>query len=182
MEKKQIIEDMTAVFRNCEGNVISGEIALEGCEGLVMFEEPVFGVSSADDSIYREFLKKDVIGSDFRLPDKWLPGARSVISFFLPFTEQVRRSNRGTPEETSPEWLHARIEGQAFLNSYTERLRSTSKNAERKPASLLSTAVLPSEHQYFPLGITKCCISQATGLKGMWLTHQALVHSALPAD
>ena len=60
MEKKQIIEDMTAVFRNCEGNVISGEIALEGCEGLVMFEEPVFGVSSADDSIYREFLKKDV--------------------------------------------------------------------------------------------------------------------------
>ena len=128
MDKKQIIEDLTAVFRNCEGNVISGEIALEGCEGLVMFEEPVFGVSSADDSIYRDFLKKDVIGPDFRLPDKWLPGARSVISFFLPFTEMVRRSNRGTPGETSPEWLHARIEGQAFLNAYTEGLREYFEN------------------------------------------------------
>ena len=122
-DKQQLIREMTEIFRECDGNVIGGGTALDGCVGLVMFEEPVFGVSSPDDGIYREFMKKEVIGPNFVQPGDWLPGARSVISFFLPFTERVRSSNRGTPEETSPEWLHARIEGQDFLNAYTERLK-----------------------------------------------------------
>ncbi len=51
MEKKQIINDMLELFRSCEGNVIQGKVALEGCEGLIMFDEPVFGISAADDDI-----------------------------------------------------------------------------------------------------------------------------------
>ena len=124
MDKKQLKEDLANLFGNCEGNSISGDIALEGCEGLVMFDAPVFGISSAGDSIFRKFKEKDVIGDNFMLPDEWLPGAKSIVSFFLPFTERVRSSNRGTPEETSPEWLHARIEGQAFLDQYTEKIKA----------------------------------------------------------
>lgn len=123
MDKEKMIEELTGLFMTCEGNTVSGDIALEGCEGLVMFEEPVFGFSAADDSIYETFKRKDVIGKNFMLPGEWLPGAKSVVSFFLPFTERVKSSNTGTPEETSPEWLHARIEGQAFLNAYTEKLK-----------------------------------------------------------
>ncbi len=123
MEKKRIIRDMTDLFRTCEGNVLSPDAALEGCGGLVLFEEPVFGVSSAEDEIYREFKKKEIVGDNFMLPGEWLPMANSVVSFFLPFTERVRRSNRGKPEDTSSEWLHARIEGQAFIDAYTEKLR-----------------------------------------------------------
>lgn len=128
LDKQQLIMDMTEIFRNCDGNIVSAEAALDGCEGLVMYEEPVFGVSSADDEIYQEFMKKDVIGPNFKQPGEWLPGAESIISFFFPFTERVRRSNRGTPEETSPEWLHARIEGQAFIDAYTERLKEYFKS------------------------------------------------------
>ncbi len=124
MEKKTVIRDMLELFRTCEGNVISAEAALEGCEGLVMFEPPVFGFSAADDALYQIFKQEEVIGENFMLPQEWLPGAKSVISFFLPFTERVRRSNRGTPEDTSPEWLHARIEGQAFIDTYTEKLKA----------------------------------------------------------
>ena len=123
MDKSELINDLAELFRKCEGNIISGDDALEGCEGLIMFDEPVFGVSSADDSIYKTFRNRDVIGENFMLPGEWLPGAASVVSFFLPFTERVRSSNRGDPEETSPEWLHARIEGQAFLDTYTEHIR-----------------------------------------------------------
>lgn len=123
MEKPDLLSDLNELFMACDGNVVTGEAALEGCEGLVMFGSPVFGISSADDSIYQTFRKKDVIGENFMLPEEWLPGAKSVLSFFLPFTERVRRSNRGNPEETSPEWLHARIEGQAFIDRYTERIR-----------------------------------------------------------
>lgn len=124
MEKKQIIADMAGLFRTCEGNTVPGGAALEGCEGLIMFDDPIFGVSAAGDELYRVFKRKEVVGDNFMLPEEWLPGAKSVVSFFLPFTERVRSSNRGDPENTSPEWLHARIEGQAFLNAYTEKLKA----------------------------------------------------------
>ena len=122
MDKAKLTEDLTRLFRACEGNTVSDETALEGCADLVMFEEPVFGFSSADDEIYRVYKRKDVIGDNYMLPGEWLPGARTVISFFLPFTGRVRRSNRCEPENTSSEWLHARIEGQAFLNAYSKSL------------------------------------------------------------
>ena len=128
MEKRIIIEAMSELFRTCEGNVIPAEKALKGCEGLIMFERPIFGVSAANDSIYQIFKRNEVIGDNFMLPEEWLPGARSVISFFLPFTERVRSSNRGDPESTSPEWLHARIEGQAFIDAYTEKLKAYFKS------------------------------------------------------
>ncbi|MCR4622450.1 MAG: 4Fe-4S binding protein [Clostridiales bacterium] len=123
MDKKRIIDDLVNLFRSCDGNVIAAGKALPGCEGLVMFDEPIFGVSSADDPIYETFKRAEVVGDNFMLPEQWLPGAKSVISFFLPFTQRVRSSNRGDPESTSNEWLHARIEGQAFINSYTEKLK-----------------------------------------------------------
>ena len=122
MEKNELKQQLLELFRNCDGNIVPDEVALEGCEGLVMFEEPVFGISAADDAIYRIFKKKDVIGDEFMLPDEWLPGAKSIISFFLPFTERVRKSNRGNPEETSSEWLHARVEGHDFLDAYTVKI------------------------------------------------------------
>ncbi len=123
LEKEAMIRDLTGLFRTCEGNVIAAGAALEGCEGLILFDAPIFGVSAADDPIYQTFKREEVIGETFMLPREWLPEAKSVISFFLPFTGRVRSSNRGDPEETSPEWLHARIEGQAFIDAYTDRLK-----------------------------------------------------------
>ena len=118
-----MLNDMINLFHKCDGNTVLKEAAMEGCEGLIMFDEPIFGVSAADDFLYQTFKKKDIVGDNFMLPGEWLPGAKSVISFFLPFTERVRSSNRGNPEETSPEWLHARIEGQAFLDAFTDKLQ-----------------------------------------------------------
>ena len=123
MDKNDMIRDLAGVFRTCEGNVVSADAALGGCAGLVMFGEPVFGVSSADDPLYSEYKKPGVIGDMFMAPEEWLPGAKSVVSFFLPFTERVRVSNMGSPEKPSPEWLHARIEGQAFLNGFALKIK-----------------------------------------------------------
>lgn len=50
-------------------------------------------------------------------PCEWLPGAKSVVSIFFPFSEAVKKSNAGNLQEPSPEWLHGRIEGHAFLVS-----------------------------------------------------------------
>ena len=123
MQKEELLKDLKELFASCTGNTVPAGKALEHCEGLVIFEEPVFGVSRADDPIYRTFKEKEVIGDNFLLPAEWLAEARSVISFFLPFTETVKRSNRGEPEKTSPEWLHGRIEGQALITEFTNRIK-----------------------------------------------------------
>lgn len=99
MEKEQIINDMLEQFRACDGNVIRGKIALEGCEGPIMFDEPVFGISAADDDIYKTFKKPEVIGENFLLPEDWLRKRRvSSRSFCLSRnvsevpTEAIRRT------------------------------------------------------------------------------------------
>ncbi len=47
------------------------------------------------------------------MPRQWLPGARTVISYFMPFAREIRESNRlaGLPSE---EWVSARIDGEVF--------------------------------------------------------------------
>ncbi len=49
----------------------------------------------------------------------WLPGVQSVISYFLPFTEAVRRPNY-SPGLPATEWVYGRIEGE-MCNSALRR-------------------------------------------------------------
>lgn len=102
------------VFSRCSGNIINvpdtGEIRI--------FDEPLTGFASADDKLFESFKKSEVIGPDFFSPPEWLPEARTVVSFFLPFSEVVRTSNRKGTEEPSAEWLYARIEGQEFIGKF----------------------------------------------------------------
>lgn len=115
---------LTRIFHNTSGNTIPTSEALEGCGGLVLFEEPIFGFADADDKLFEEFRKPEIIGGPYMGPKEWLPSAKTVISFFLPFTEAVRKSNYGDPTETSNGWLHGRIEGQSFLEQYLKNLKA----------------------------------------------------------
>ena len=122
------IQDNPLNFVN-ETDAIYPELA-----GMQIFELPIVGVASADDPVFTEDFKQDgVISPRYRGPKEWLPEARSVISFFLPFTDHVKRSNRkpydepyepGLQQECSADWLHARIEGQFFLNQIADNLCS----------------------------------------------------------
>ena len=86
--------------------------------GTPLFDAPLVGCASADDSLFEQIKASDtVLGDTFRLPGDWLPGAKSVISIFYPFSEQVRKSNYGDLEVPSAEWLHGRIEGHDFIHA-----------------------------------------------------------------
>ena len=114
LQLKNLIED----FLSDSGyNRIRPEVAInEGVADLEIFSPPLLGIARADDPGFLDLKKDGVVGKHFLLPEEWLPGARSVISFFLPFTETVRRANRVDPAEPSAEWLHGRIEGQECIN------------------------------------------------------------------
>lgn len=83
---------------------------------MQIWNQPLLGVARASDLLWEELKKPDIIGPNHLAPEEWLPGAKSVISYFLPYTEHIRRSNRlkGLP---SKEWLYGRYEGEMVNNS-----------------------------------------------------------------
>lgn len=119
LDRPGILRGIRELFDAAPGRVVSEEAAISPVlAGLVMFDAPLAGIASAGDPLFAEY--KRAVGPWHRGPEEWLPGAASIISLFFPFTERVRRSNRG--RDTSPEWLHARIEGQEFISAFTKGL------------------------------------------------------------
>ncbi len=81
--------------------------------GNFIFEQPLLGFASAADPIFKKFCQQHIIGSFFRQPKAWLPTASTVISYFLPFSEFVRRKHSSS-KMPSVEWLHGRFLGEIF--------------------------------------------------------------------
>ena len=129
MEYQQLIEEVLLFFESCPDNSISEDDAIRpDLVGMKIFDAPIFGVAAANDRVFHTFLHAEAIGPEFLLPEKWLPEARSVLSFFLPFTKQVKDSNRKQPAQPSDEWLHARIEGQLMLSKLANHIAGQLKN------------------------------------------------------
>lgn len=135
MTNRELISKIEEFVWKQPGNFVSKEDALsEELEGMRIYDAPLVGFASAEDELFtKEFKKEGVIHPDYLSPREWLPQARTVISVFLPFTEEVRSSNRtwseGRPgafvnQRCSSRWLHGRIEGQTFINQLTDYMQS----------------------------------------------------------
>src|SRR5664280_1214891 len=86
---------------------------VEELDSLRLYDEPLVGVAQASDPLFDSLKAEDVVGAQHMSPYEWLPGSKSVVSFFLPFSLKVRETNRnnGLPAK---EWLYGRIEGEEF--------------------------------------------------------------------
>jgi len=103
-------------------NSVLGNIALSPeCVGIRMFEWPLVGVSSARDKIYKKYKKPEIVGENYMLPSEWMDSAQSVISIFNPFTQHIKDSN-SDGDMPSYEWMHGRIEGQAYVVAAAQAL------------------------------------------------------------
>ena len=80
--------------------------------GLRFYDPPIFGIADADDPLFQTLREPGIVGNGVLLPKDVLPSARSVIVWFLPFTEEVRRANGESMSEPSDAWRQARMEGQ----------------------------------------------------------------------
>ena len=114
--------DFEKVFReyiqSSPENFVKKEIAFRPDLAMMrIFDEPLIGYASAGDPYFTDAKKPGIIGDHFMTPEEWLEGAKTVISVFLPFTAQIREANRQNMAWPADEWLHGRIEGQAFQNS-----------------------------------------------------------------
>lgn len=101
---------------NSPCNRVPAEKALrEDLAGMRMYAKPLLGFADAGDGYLLSLRDTPAANVSLDPPDFWLPGAATVISFFLPFTRQVRASNRADDGCPSQEWMHARIDGQPFI-------------------------------------------------------------------
>ena len=104
------------MFTETDFNILKVESALSpDLTGLRFFDAPILAFGAASDPMFVEFQDPRIIGTLFKPPSFWLKNAKSVISFFLPFTKAVRDSNYDDIHEPSPRWYHARVEGQEFV-------------------------------------------------------------------
>ena len=91
--KQEIIERMNEYVAGHPDNMLE--------DGGRVFDLPLIGYASADDDMFNELKKPEIIGPEHWSPKEWLTDAKTIISYFLPFTEEMRESNRepGLPAE-----------------------------------------------------------------------------------
>ena len=92
--KEEFLKDCHAVFQQTIGNTVE----IPGTGDTVLFDTPLTGFAAADDALFKRFTQPEIIGENYLTPAEWLPSAKTVISFFLPFSEKVRSSNRADKE------------------------------------------------------------------------------------
>jgi len=123
MNKEELIEKASEFIETSENNYIKKENAIsEETVGMKIFEAPIFAFGDAEDEYFERLKHSDAIGSHFRLPKEWLSQGKTVVSYFLPFTETVRKGNSQKDTWPSQEWLHGRYEGQMLLDKLSKYL------------------------------------------------------------
>ena len=151
--KEEFIQNCLTVFAETSGNTAD----IPGIGPVVMYEAPLIGFADASDELFEEYKRPEVIGPNYFTPKEWLPSARTVISFFLPFSEQVRRSNRALKTDPSPEWLYGRIEGQEFINRF---MRGVQKLMEKRKIE----SCLPTQDPRFEVKLETTSLNGAPDL------------------
>ena len=122
---KEIIRDFQ---ENDPSNRIAADIAKKPeYTGRKIHSDVICGVASARDEIIASLKANREANIEMMQPEEWLPGAKSVISFFMPFERWITEENMGG-NWPSGAWMHGRIEGQMSSNkiilALAEKIRS----------------------------------------------------------
>ena len=143
MDRQTLLESACCYLASSEDNRIAKEKALaEELVAVQIFDEPILAAAAADDPGFEALRSDEVIGAHAALPTDWLPGAKSVVSLFFPFTKTIRDGNKVDMSYPSKGWMHGRVEGQVFIDGFSaflvELLRGNGFDA-----------VAPSIHERF---------------------------------
>ncbi|MFH1501622.1 MAG: hypothetical protein ABIG03_01115 [Candidatus Eisenbacteria bacterium] len=112
--------------RNIDSDEVAGVIEetvfdmARSSDGATRYREPIVGFAAADDPRFVELRR--LVDPDVLMPSDVLPEARSVASFFLPFSEDVVAANRADGRSVARGWAVAYVETNALLASIASRL------------------------------------------------------------
>jgi len=107
------------------------------------YREPLVRFATADDSRFLDLRR--VVDPSHMLPHNLLPGARSVVAFFLPFARWVVEANARHREQIAPEWATAYLETNALIGQINARL------IETLAGQGVRAAAQPATHNFDPV-------------------------------
>lgn len=88
------------------------------------YRKPLVGMAHADDPLFYQL--KEVIASDYLLPEDLLPKAKTVIAYFIPFSSKVIEAHR-EHKEVAKEWAIAYVETNTLIKRVNERVKANLK-------------------------------------------------------
>lgn len=136
-------ENIAEFVLHAPGNHVPPDKALTPeTVGMRLFDAPIFAVGDPADPLFAALRQPQAVGPHLLLPEQWLPGCRSVVSFFLPFSDAVKKTSAPREAEPTPSWLHGRVEGQAFVLEVCREIR-------RQLEAEGEQAVIPAEDPRF---------------------------------
>lgn len=98
------------------------------------WKEPVIKYADAADPLFDKL--KEAVSEDHLLPEDILPGAKTVIAYFIPFSEQIVNSNIDG-KYSSEQWATAYVETNQLIAEINQHLKK--KLAEKNyKASLIA--------------------------------------------
>jgi epoxyqueuosine reductase QueG len=101
------------------------------------YRDPIIGFVSADDPGFSNL--PTLTGFSHLQPSDLLPGARAIVSFFLPFTSDIVSANRAHKDLVAHEWAVAYQETNALIGQITsgliEKLSHYGVRAAAEPAT-----------------------------------------------
>lgn len=105
-------------------------------EPLTNWNDPIISIADANDKLF--FKLKEIIGKSHVHPKELLANAETVIVYFIPFSKEIVKSNRGL-NTCSKEWAHAYIETNKLIteinNFLTKKLKLNGFDAKPMPAT-----------------------------------------------
>lgn len=103
--KKYIIEEIEQSVRSCN---------------MPIYRRPLVGFADAQSQKFIDL--KSVTHKDHALPQDFLEEAKTVVSFFIPFNEELVNFNLEY-EETTPKWAEAKKDTEKLINSIIANLK-----------------------------------------------------------
>ncbi len=118
MTKERIFELVRELFEEAENTVHLPEENVD----VPVLEKPLVGFADADDPIFAEYKKPEVIGEEWMAPKEWLESAKTVIAFFFPYSEDIRSRARKSKELVNEAWANGYPAGSRLAGTLIARL------------------------------------------------------------
>ena len=118
------------------------EKAVESSLDETTYRKPLVGFASASDPLW-ERLPLEVEPTHL-MPRDLLPGAKSAVAFFIPFSREVVKANRAG-DAMAPSWAKGYIELNNLINSISAEVAQTLRPLK------VNCAAQPSTHNWDPV-------------------------------
>jgi len=137
------------------------------------YREPLVGFVAADDPGFHHL--REMVTPDHYLPTDLLPGARSVVVFFLPFAAEVVGANREAHPGVAREWVLAYVETNRLLSEIARGL------VEALAAQGVGAVARPPTHDFDPLSLSSRwshkSVAMLAGLGSFGLHHMLITEA-----